>query len=82
VNYNVMSTTVKPDTIATLSKDYPTWHVWRGRSGTKLKGWYATRHHRLSNMEYREGLFRTLAADDPAGLREQLEQQAAIEARL
>lgn len=74
-----MSTTAKPDTIATLTEDFPTWHIWRGRSDDRLKGWYATRKRRLSNMEYREGLFRTLAADDPQGLRGQLEQQAAIE---
>lgn len=77
-----MSTTAEPDTITTLAEGFPGWHVWRGRSGDGLKGWYATRQQRLSSMEYREGLFRTLAADDPGSLREQLEQQTAIEARL
>lgn len=77
-----MSTTARPDTIATLSKDYPEWHVWRGRSGDRLKGWHATRKTRPTSMEYRASLYRTLAADDPAHLREQLEQQAEIESRL
>lgn len=82
LNYNVMSTTAEPDTIATLSRDYPGWHVWRGRSGDKLKGWYATRTTRPTSMEYRQGLYRTLGADDPENLRQQLEQQAEREGLL
>lgn len=77
-----MNTTAGTDTIATLDADYPGWHVWRGRSDNRLRGWYATRKTRPTSLEYRAGLYRTLAADDPAGLRAQLEQQAEIESRL
>lgn len=76
-----MSATTKPDTVASLGEEFPDWHVWRGRSGTHLRGWYATRRRRLSTADYHDGLFRTLGADNPEGLREQLEQQCAIEAR-
>jgi hypothetical protein len=74
-----MDATTDSDTIATLVADFPGWHIWRGRSGDQLMGWYATRQERLTSMEYRAGLFRTLAADDSRGLREQLEQQTAIQ---
>jgi hypothetical protein len=47
----------------------------------ELKGWYATRRERLTSIEYHAGLFRTLAADDPNGLRLQLELQTEIQSR-
>lgn len=47
------------------------WRIWRSDGG----GWYATRRRAVSQMEYREGLYRTLGADDGDGLRRQLEQQ-------
>ena len=75
-----MDATADSDTIATLVEEFSGWHIWRGRSGHQLRGWYATRRERLTSMEYRAGLFRTLAADDPNGLREQFEQ-TAIQAR-
>jgi hypothetical protein len=74
--------TADTDAITVLGEGFPGWCVWRGRDGDKLASWYATRRERLTDMEYCEGLYRTLAADDPNGLREQLEEQADIEARL
>jgi hypothetical protein len=74
-----MDATADSDTIATLVEEFSGWHIWRGRNGHHLKGWYATRGEHLTNAQYRAGLFRTLAADDSAGLREQLERQVAIQ---
>ncbi|GAA4510837.1 hypothetical protein GCM10023191_074050 [Actinoallomurus oryzae] len=74
-----MDATADSDPMTTLVEEFSGWHIWRGRSGHQLSGWYATRRKRLTNAEFRAGLFRTLAADDPHGLREQLEQQAAIQ---
>ena len=83
LNYGVMSTATEPDTVASLGEEFPDWHVWRGRSGGRLKGWYATRDRRqkLSSADQAAGLFRTLGADNSQGLREQLEQQQSIENR-
>lgn len=71
---------VHSDTPSTLAEEFPGWHVWRSRDEKNVpKGWYATRDQPLSGMEYRQGLYRTLGADDLDGLRKQLEQQARRE---
>lgn len=73
--------TTDADTLAALARDFPDWHIWRGRDGAHRRGWYATRRRRLSSDEYDAGLFRTLASDDPTGLRDQLDQQQQVEER-
>jgi hypothetical protein len=65
-----------------LASTFPGWHFWRGRSGDQPKGWYATRRERITARQVERGLFRTLAADDADGLRDQLKQQATIENRV
>lgn len=73
---------VHADTPSALAEEFPGWHVWRSQEEQNTpKGWYATREQPLSSMEYRQGLYRTLASDDPDGLRTQLEQQARREER-
>lgn len=79
-----MGTTTELDAMAVLAKTFPDWHVWRGRSGPHLKGWYATRdrHRKLSAEEVNAGLARTVAADDANELRDRLRQQQSIEQHL
>lgn len=57
-----MDATADSDTMTTLVEDFSGWHIWRGRGGHQLSGWYATRRKRLTNAEFRARLFRTLAA--------------------
>jgi hypothetical protein len=75
---------VHVDTPDTLAEEFPGWHIWRsrgqGEDGKVVpKGWYATREQPLADMAHRQGLYLTVAADDPDGLRAQLEQQAGRE---
>lgn len=74
---------VHSDTPSTLAEEFPGWHVWRSPHERDMPtGWCATRDKPLSGMEYRQGLYRTLGADDPDGLRRQLEQQVERKERL
>lgn len=76
-----MSTDTDADTLAALARDFPDWHIWRGRDGAHLSGWYATRRRKLTGAEYEAGMFRTLADDHPSGLRDQLDQQQQVATR-
>lgn len=58
-----------------LAATFPSWRVWRSDGGA----WWATRRYRLTDDQLDAGLAATVAADDLAGLRVQLRQQARRE---
>lgn len=70
------------EAVDALARDYPGWHIWRGRNGSgQPTGWYATRQRRLSARERDAGLFPTLAAENPRHLRQQLARQSEAQWR-
>ena len=60
------------DLKAAVEREYPGWQVWHSDAGR----WYATRSGDLSDADLQAGYAMTLAADDPAGLRVLLAEQA------
>jgi hypothetical protein len=68
--------------LAGLAAEFPGWHVWRSRDGRgRDAGWNATRRRRPGPGALAAGVLGKVAADGPAELRAQLEQQHAIETR-
>ncbi|NKZ05943.1 hypothetical protein [Actinomadura latina] len=57
---------------AAIEEEFPGWQVWRSDAGR----WYATRSGDLSDAELQAGCAMTVAADDSAGLRGLLAEQA------
>ncbi|WP_067454830.1 hypothetical protein [Actinomadura macra] len=55
-----------------IESDFPGWQVWRSDAGR----WYATRSTDLTDAQLQAGYAMTVAADDAAGLRELLADQA------
>lgn len=60
------------DAKAAIEGDFPGWQVWRSDAGR----WYATSSRDLTDAELQAGCAMTVAADDSAGLRELLAEQA------
>jgi hypothetical protein len=60
------------DLKAAIEGEFPGWQVWRSDAGR----WYATRSGDLSDAELQAGCAMTVAADDSAGLRVLLAEQA------
>ncbi|MGH3240262.1 MAG: hypothetical protein ACRDNL_07765 [Spirillospora sp.] len=63
------------DLKAAIEEDFPGWQVWRSDAGR----WYATRSGDLTDAQLQAGYAMTVAADDPAGLRRLLLDQAGEE---
>jgi hypothetical protein len=63
------------DLKAAIEGDFPGWQVWRSDAGR----WYATRSGDLSDAQLQAGFAMTVAADDSAGLRRLLLEQARQE---
>lgn len=57
--------------LAEIARENPHWTIWRSDAGR----WWATRHHPLSVGQREAGCAMTIDADDPDGLREQLQDQ-------
>ncbi|MFB4311747.1 hypothetical protein [Actinomadura sp. GTD37] len=57
---------------AAIEGDFPGWQVWRSDAGR----WYATRSGDLTDAQLQAGCAMTVAADDSAGLRLLLAEQA------
>ena len=60
------------DLKAAIEGEFPGWQVWRSDAGR----WYATRSSDLSDAQLQAGYAMTVAADDSAGLRRLLREQA------
>ncbi|MEV5410906.1 hypothetical protein AB0K60_18945 [Thermopolyspora sp. NPDC052614] len=60
--------------LAEIAREYPDWTIWRSDAGR----WWATRHHPLTDAQREIGCSMTIDADDPQGLREQLEEQEEL----
>ena len=66
--------------LAALAADFPDWHVWRSRNSQgRDAGWNATRRRKPGCGVLSAGVLGRLTADSAAGLRNQLEQQQAVE---
>ncbi|MEO3782052.1 hypothetical protein ABGB12_01885 [Actinocorallia sp. B10E7] len=63
------------DLKANIETEHPGWVVWRSDAGR----WYATRSGDLTDAQLDAGLAMTLAADDEAGLRRRLDEQARVD---
>jgi hypothetical protein len=61
------------DLKAAIETEFPGWIVWRSDAGR----WYATRNGDLTDAQLQAGYAMTVAADDFAGLRVLLADQAA-----
>jgi hypothetical protein len=59
------------DLKAAIEEEFPGWLVWRSDAGR----WYATRSGDLTDAQLQAGYAMTVAADDPARLRELLRDQ-------
>ncbi|GAA4088664.1 hypothetical protein [Actinomadura miaoliensis] len=64
------------DLKAAIEAEFPGWLVWRSDAGR----WYATRSGDLTDAQLQAGYAMTVAADDSAGLRELLRDQARRDA--
>ncbi|GLZ15145.1 hypothetical protein Acsp04_53800 [Actinomadura sp. NBRC 104425] len=64
------------DLKAAIEAEFPGWLVWRSDAGR----WYATRSGDLTDAQLQAGYAMTVAADDAAGLRELLRDQARRDA--
>ncbi|GLZ05351.1 hypothetical protein Acsp03_28170 [Actinomadura sp. NBRC 104412] len=60
------------DLKAAIEAEFPGWLVWRSDAGR----WYATRSGDLTDAQLQAGYAMTVAADDAAGLRDLLIDQA------
>jgi hypothetical protein len=73
-----MSSTDEGD-LASLSAEFPGWHVWRGRDRRwRWDGWHATRREVPARAEALAGVLARLSAPAPAELRGLLGQQQAL----
>lgn len=71
------------DLVTGLARQYPTWHIWRGRRADNSPGDpMATRRRDLSSAELDAGLARTLPMGYHGDLPTQLAEQAARESYL